>query len=124
MKSRSDSQLNLPPTPLQSVSSAPVERKKVSPADVDAAALLDEALASARITSKEVAILADVSESLVSRWRSPHYSEAPSFGQMLRLPPSFHLALHRAMNRRFGFGRAALAQLLEAAGDLALAVER
>ena len=39
---------------------------------------------------------------------------------MLLLPASFHIALHRVMNRRYGFGRAALKRLLDAAGDLAV----
>lgn len=116
-------QLNLPPTPLQSLSQDADSRKKVSQADIDAAQLLDAALEAAGISSKEVSILAGVSESLVSRWRSGNYTEAPSFAQMLLMPPSFHIALHRQMNRKFGFGRAALARLLGAVEDLAMCVE-
>lgn len=122
---RTNRQLNLPPAPLQTLSRKPESRKKFSPdaADADSAVIFDEALSASGLTSKEVGLLAGVSESLVSRWRSPNYSEAPSFTQMLRLPIAFHLALHKAMNRRFGFGRAAVEQLLEAAGLLAVAVE-
>lgn len=76
-----------------------------------------------RLNNKDVADLCGVSESLVHKWRSSDQRACPSFAQMLCLPPAFHLELHRAMNRRFGFGRAALAQLLEAAGALALFVE-
>jgi hypothetical protein len=89
-----------------------------------AAQLFDEALTAARLTNKEVAHLLDISESLVQKMRSLESRGCPSFAQMLRLPPAFHLELHRAMNRRFGFGRAAIARLLEAVGDLALVVDR
>lgn len=88
-----------------------------------AAALLDEAMENAGLTNKEVAHLCDVSVSLVEKWRSTEARGCPSFVQMLCLPPAFHLELQRAMNRRFGFGRAALMQLLEAAGSLALITE-
>ena len=100
------------------------EQADESPAEQLAAELLDQALIDCGLSNKEVAHLCGVSVSLVEKWRSAEQRGAPSFVQLLLLPPSFHLALHRAMNRRFGFGRAALAQLLEAAGDLALAVER
>jgi DNA-binding CsgD family transcriptional regulator len=92
-------------------------------AEVTAAQLFDEALAAAKLTSKEVSALLGISESLVNRMRSPNYREGVSFTQLLRLPPAFHIALHRAMNQRFGFGRAALARLLDVAGDLALVVD-
>lgn len=88
-----------------------------------ASELLHEAFDAARLENKEIAHLCGVSVSLVEKWRSSEARGCPSFAQLLRLPPTFHLALHRAMNRRFGFGRAALAQLLEAAGALALVVE-
>lgn len=126
-RARLDGQLSLPPAPLQNLSSGREPRKKVSDApdlaDVEAAKLLDEALTAARISSTEVHLLLGVSESLISKWRSPHYRECPSFVQLLRLPVSFHLAMHRAMDRRHGFGRAAVARLLDAAGELALLTE-
>lgn len=84
------------------------------------AQLFDEALREAKLTSQEVAHLLRVSESLVNRMRSPNYREGVSLRQMLRLPPAFHLELHRAMNRRFGFGRAMLRELLETLGCLAM----
>ena len=86
----------------------------------NSAAILDEAFKSAGLDSKEIAHLCGVSVSLVDKWRSTTEDRAPSFAQMLLLPPSFHIALHRVMNRRYGFGRAALARLLDAAGDLAV----
>lgn len=139
-------QQSFPPMPLDKCSGDRVVRTKDSKREsartkdsgqpdnstILAATLFDAALSNARdihgntkpITSGEVAHLLGVSESLVNRMRSVNYREGVSFTQMLRLPPSFHLSLHREMNRRFGFGRQALLDLLDAAGVLALAVER
>jgi transcriptional regulator with XRE-family HTH domain len=136
------SQLNLPPALLTNSSQEqdartnssrePAARTNCSEeAERLAALFFDEGLREAKdlagapapISSKEVASLLGVSESMVNRWRSTNYREGPSFTQMLRLPLSFHLALHRAMNRRFGFGRHALRRVLDAVGDLALAIE-
>lgn len=94
-------------------------------ASVMASELFDLALKNTKphaITSGEVAHLFGVSESLVNRMRSVNYREGVSFTQMLRLPPAFHVALHNEMNRRFGFGRQALHDLLDAVGRIALAV--
>jgi ribosome-binding protein aMBF1 (putative translation factor) len=101
-------------------------RKAEQAADtaVLAAELFDAALQRAGLNSKEVAHLLGISESLVQKMRSTEQRGCPSFAQLLRLPPRFHIALHREMNDQFGFGRAALGRLLEAAGDLALAVEQ
>lgn len=85
--------------------------------------LFDEALTAAGLTTQEVAHILGVSESLVQKMRSRDSRGCPSFVQMLRLPPAFHLELHRAMNRRFGFGRAALRRLIETVGDLAVVIE-
>lgn len=121
-------QQSLPPMPLANCSQVEPSRTNCSPepeprtkdsADAEAAAIFDDALTGARITSKEVAALVGVSESLVNRWRSPNYREAPSFTQMLRLPVSFHWHLNKALNRKYGFGRQALAQVLEGLGMLA-----
>jgi len=87
-----------------------------------AARLLDAAFRDAGLESKDVAFFCGVSTSLVEKWRSPEQRGCPSFVQMLLLPPTFHLALHRRLNKRYGFGRAALKLLLDAAGDLALVV--
>lgn len=92
--------------------------------DALAAQLFDEALTQASITSQEAAYCIGVSDALVRRWRLVDHRERPSFVQLLCLPPAFHLEMNRAISRRFGFGRAALAQVLEGLGDLALAVER
>lgn len=124
MKSRHQSQLNLPPTLLTNHSQDGAVRTNCSQGpEVMAAQLFDGALADAKLTSKEVAALLGVSESMVNRMRSANYRERISFPQMLLLPPAFHIALHRQMNRQFGFGRAALARLLGAVEDLALVVE-
>jgi len=134
--SSTDRQLNLPPSLLPNVSQTADVRNKVSQtaelrnfvssdgdvtadqADILSAQLFDGALTLAGISSKEVGILLGVGAPLVSKWRSPEYREQPSFAQMLRLPIGFHIALHRTMNARFGFGRAAIRRLLDAVGDL------
>lgn len=126
VNSPAHSQLSLPPVPLRNSEQSeavfrnseqddPVFRK----AEQDASELFDRACTLARLENKEVAHLCEVSVSLVEKWRSREARGCPSLVQMLLLPPAFHLALHKVMNRRFGFGRAALVQLLEAAGALA-----
>lgn len=85
-----------------------------------AAELLDDAFTRAGLTNKEIAHLCGVSVSLVEKWRSTEARGCPSFVQMLLLPPVFHLSLHKAMNARFGYARAALLDLIEAAGALAV----
>jgi len=102
--------------------SEPVRTKDTQPdpASMLASELFDAALTDARITSGEVSHLLKISESLVNRMRSANYREGVSFTQMLRLPVHFHLALHRAMNQKFGFSRKALLDLLESAGALAV----
>lgn len=131
MKSRHQSQLNLPPVPLgSSERTTPTFREsersdgELGTSEQLAADLLDEAFKRAGLQNKEVAHLCGVSISLVEKWRKSDVRGCPSFVQLLLLPPVFHLELHRAMNRRFGFGRAALLELLEAAGALALVTER
>ena len=123
---KSKSQLNLPPMlRANGTQSEPVRPKCTQDPDPDrlASEIFDEALAEAKVTTAEVAFLFGVSESVVRRMRSKDARERVSFGQMLRLPLRFHVELHRAMNRRFGLGRFALQRLLDAAGDLAVAVE-
>lgn len=91
-----------------------------------AAELFDEALNDPRcaLTSDEVAFLLGVSRSLVDKWREPSAPNCPSFIQLLRLPLKFQLALNRALDRRFGYGRAALGDLIAAAGSIAVSLER
>jgi len=89
-----------------------------------AAELFDRALTDAKISTAEAAYLFGVSESLVRRMRSKDARERASFPQMLKLPPTFHWQLHRAMNRKFGFWRLAMADAVEALGGLAMVVER
>jgi hypothetical protein len=136
VKAQHKDQLQLPPMPLRNTEpGTPAFRSSEDAtaafhqAEGDgyaiAALLFDQALRDPRcpMTNQEVAYLLKVSESLVQKWRSPGARACPSFAQMLKLPTSFHVALHRAMNRHFGFGRAALRDLLEAAGSLAVVVE-
>lgn len=91
-------------------------------AETLAAEVFDEALIRAGIGTEEAALIVGVSKSLVSRWRSDSYREQPSYAQLLRLPAHFQYAMHKVANQRFGFGRAALLDLLDAAGQLAVAV--
>lgn len=125
MSRRNQSQLNLPPSLLANGTSAEAVLPKCTPPGIDAARelaamLFDEALTTARITTSEVAYLFDVSESLVRRMRSRDARERASLVQMLLLPPAFHIAMQRAMNKRFGLGKAALLDLLDAVGRLAV----
>ena len=136
MASRQQNQLNLPPALLQGSEHQPVVLRKSEQASnalrtaeqADdssriAAELFDAAVVASKLRNPEIAHLIGVSESLVQKWRSAETRECPSFVQMLRLPPAFHIELHRAMNKRFGFGRAALNRLLDAVSDLSLVVE-
>lgn len=138
MKARANAQLNLPPTEVQKSEVRPAAFRKsedhataFQKSEDDgyrtASELFDASMsaleASGRLTNKEVAHLCGVSVSLVEKWRQRDSRSCPSFAQMLRLPASFHIELHRAMNRRYGFGKAALASLLEAAGALAVFCE-
>lgn len=127
----------LPPMPLQSVSSrrSSEEPTKESFGGGDhrtdcskevadpSAVLFDAALKKAGINSKWVAAHLQVSESLVSKWRSPNYSECPSRLQEARLPVSYHWAIHCVNSKHYGFAKRALAQVMEALGAMALAVE-
>lgn len=114
-------QSNLPPMMLTNRSQDVPVRTNCSQDDPDAsaAAMFDAALSASGITSKEAAMLLGVSDSMVNRMRSPNHRERVSFAQMLRLPPAFHLSLHREMNKRFGFGRQALRDILDSLGTLA-----
>lgn len=88
------------------------------------AALFDEALENAHLTSKDVAFLWNCSVSNVEKMRSRGMRTCPSLVQLLLLPPRFHYELHKALNRRYGYGRQALRELLDVMGTLALVVER
>ena len=89
----------------------------------DAARLLDQAFTDAGLETKVIADLCGVSPSLVEKWRSTEARGGPSFLQLLCLPPAFHLAMNKLLNQRYGFGRAALLDLLDAVGRLALLAE-
>lgn len=98
-------------------------------AEQEASQLFDQACEIAGLQNKEIAHLlsslgCQVSVSLVEKWRSTEQRGCPSFVQMLLLPLSFHFALHKVMNRRHGYGREALRDILESLGTLAMVVER
>jgi hypothetical protein len=123
--SRLDGQLSFGPTSLANGTQPEAVLPKCTQRDDAheiAAVLFDESLTAARIETAEAAYLLGISESLVRRMRSKDARERVSFAQLLKLPPSFHLELHRAMNRRFGFGRQLLARVLDDLGALALSV--
>jgi len=107
----------------KSESGSAVGESAVEQAHIDAAELFDAAMTGAGLRNPEVAHLCGVSESLVQKWRQRDTRACPSFVQMLCLPPAFHIALFRAQNTRQGLGRAALARLMDAAGDLAVVLE-
>jgi hypothetical protein len=94
----------------------------LSESEQRAARLLDAAFSdpNVRLTNKEIAHLCRVSESLVEKWRSTTARGCPSYVQMLLLPPAFWWALNKAMNKEFGYARAALIDLIDAAGALAV----
>lgn len=129
-------QLNLPPSLLQVSEQGAVVLQRSEQADSAlqtsepgvtdetrlASEVFDAAAKACGLSTPDIGHLCGVSDALVYKWRSPERRECPSFVQMLMLPPAFHLALHRQLNKRFGFGRAALARLLDAVGDLALVV--
>lgn len=124
--SRSNGQLNLPPSLLPNPSQAETVRRKSSqssePVESLASTLFAQAMDDAKLTTAEVAYLVQHSESLVTRWRSPEHREQPSFAQLLRLPPAFHMALHKRLDQHYGFSHAAVRDALEAIGRLAVAV--
>jgi len=129
MSSRTNAQVTLPAAglPKREQGSPLLSKQEQQPqplavdADADAALLFDEALSTAGISSDEAAFLMGVSSDMVRKMRRPQARERVAFAQMLRLPPAFHVALHRVLNRRYGFGRAALGRALDALGDLAFA---
>lgn len=78
--------------------------------------LIDHALENARISNAEAAYLLGISESMVAKMRSVNSREGISFIQIVKLGPVFVWELHKAMHRKFGFGKRALGELLEAVG--------
>ena len=122
-------QLSLPPMPLRgseqadpSLRNSQQDEAALRRSEQLAAEALDAAFFEAHLENKDIAFLCGVSVSLVEKWRTADQRGCPSLVQMLLLPPAFHCALHRQLNKRFGFGRAALVRLLDAVGDLALVV--
>jgi hypothetical protein len=92
---------------------------RTAAADRLAAELFDRAIVDAGLTTKDVAALLGVSVTVVYGMRSTEDRTRVSLTQLVRLPPAFHIALQHRLNAHFGFTRAALLELLEAAGSLA-----
>lgn len=132
MKSqRGDSQLTFGPAEVRNSEEAqPVLRSSEDDATTPdsiheiSASLFDDACKGARLTNKEVSFLWKCSVSNVEKMRLVGTRTCPSLVQLLLLPPRFHYEFHKAMNKRYGYGRAALREVLEALGTLALVTER
>src|SRR4051812_41977427 len=100
---RSTVQLNLPATLLSNSAQGDGVLRSSEHGDEAtrvASELFDLACAAARLQSKEIAAICGVSRSLADKWRSVDARECPSLAQLLKLPITFQLALHRAMNQR------------------------
>jgi hypothetical protein len=103
--------------------SAEQDSNGLTKAERDASELLNEAFRNANLRNQEIAQLTGVSETMVIKWRSSTSRGAPSFPQMLCLPPRFYWELNKAMSARYGYARMALLELIEAAGALAVLVK-
>lgn len=117
-----DLQVSTPTLPVRTSEQLKVPFRSSEQAQPDALAaeLLNAAFDAAGLENKQIAGLCCVSVSLVEKWRSAESRGCPSFLQMLLLPPSFHVELHKAMNKHYGYGRQAVLDLLDAVGRLAV----
>lgn len=126
---RRNDQLSLGPLPLNKVENGEPVLKKVENGDLssalrDAGSLIEQARERAGITRKEACALMFIAEAQYSRWVSGAANDTASLARLLLLPPAFWFHLNQSLNERFGLRRLIVAQLLGAAADLALAVER
>lgn len=69
-----------------------------------------------------LAITLGVSESLISRWRNPEHREVPSLVQVIALGADFQRLFVKEQSKFYGFGRKALLDLVDAVGELSVAV--
>lgn len=60
-----------------------------------------------------------VSEAMVSKWRSPDYTELPTYAHIVALGPEFERAYSKSVSQVNGWGRIALMDVVSALGDLA-----
>lgn len=63
------------------------------------------------------------SESLISKWRNPNYTESPSMMQLCAHGVEFQRLLQKEWSKFHGFGRLALLDAVTALGELAEALE-
>jgi hypothetical protein len=121
---------SLPTLPLHKVTLKASLRQKVTPPQLPAgivemsaqelaAVCLDEARIACGLTAKDFAAHFQLSESVVHRWLNPHARECPSQAQITSLGSEFMRQLARSYNRRFGWGRTALLDVVKAIGELA-----
>jgi hypothetical protein len=90
---------------------------------VESTQIFDASCIRAGLSNDDIADVALVHKSAVSKWRSEHYTDSPNFTQMVRLArkfPLFSIALHRVLGMRYGMRRSAMRSLLEAVADLAV----
>lgn len=117
---RTHHQLGLPPAPLQKVSS-PEPGETLTAEERAASQDFDAAIASCGLAAKVIAIHAGVSESLVSRWRSPQHRDFPNIAQIERLPLEFQAAYLRLRFRRTNVAAVMAARVTESVQMLGLA---
>jgi hypothetical protein len=125
MKPHQD-QIALPPMEVRKADRDPAVVRKTDQARESAeslaATIFDAALKSAGIERGEAAYLFGVSTSMVDKMCSPNERQAPSLIQLLMMPPHFHIALIKELDKHFGLGRALLARVQESLGTLGLLV--
>jgi hypothetical protein len=59
-----------------------------------------------------------ISTSVIARWRNPHAKESPSLAVCAALGSEFMRVMKRSYGRRFGWGRVALLDALNAFGEV------
>lgn len=92
-------------------------------AEILAASMFSNALDAANISRDEAAFLmGGITRSMVDQMCSTTVPKAPSLIQLLLLPPTFHLALIKELDKHYGLGRALLARVQESLGTLGLLV--
>lgn len=84
-----------------------------------AAVCLDEARIACGLEPKELASHFGLSESVIHRWMNVNARECPSQSQLTSLGSEFMRQLTKSYDRRFGWGRKALLDVVTAMGALA-----
>lgn len=90
--------------------------------------IFDDAVEGSRLTNQSIAFALKVSDSIVGRWRNPNAREFPSLlqlqqlGELKDVGQTFLCEFNKACTRRNRLGRRVLQSVLDAVGDLAVAV--